>query len=214
MTMKEIEVKSLEWSEVIGRDDQYYKGISAPGYRIDWKGYGKGEGPYKLDKHGEFETLEAAKAAAQADFDARIRSALVERKAEPVALSADEIKFLIQLLKAKISEDQSKHSNGKLWGHEIVNMSAMQRLVARLSASPSPVDSREEVFDQIVAARKAHIDAVAAYNGRLEFVRAERERGNWLNVDPEYAAMSEAQSAFYRTVQELSDAALAEEPSA
>ncbi|MQW00681.1 hypothetical protein GHK46_26195 [Sinorhizobium medicae] len=66
MTMKEIEVKSREWSEVIGRDDQYYKGISAPGYRIDWRGYGKGEGPYKLDKHGEFETLEAAKAAAQA----------------------------------------------------------------------------------------------------------------------------------------------------
>ncbi|WP_234896379.1 hypothetical protein [Sinorhizobium meliloti] len=64
-----------------------------------------------------------------------------------------------------------------------------------------------EAFDKIVAARKAHVDAVAAYNARLEFVRAERERGNRLNVDPEYAAMSEAQSAFYRTVQELADAA-------
>ncbi|WP_234897211.1 hypothetical protein [Sinorhizobium medicae] len=68
--------------------------------------------------------------------------------------------------------------------------------------------SESGAFDTIVAARKAYVDAVAAYNARLEFVRAERERGNWLNVDPEYAAMSEAQSAFYRTVQELADAAI------
>ncbi|MDX0759572.1 restriction alleviation protein, Lar family [Sinorhizobium medicae] len=79
--------------------------------------------------------------------------------------------------------------------------------------APTPADtdaaqSGGEAFDKIVAARKAYVDAVAAYNARLEFVRAERERGNWLNVDPEYAAMSEAQSAFYRTVQDLADAAI------
>lgn len=239
MTMKEIEVKALEWRESrMGTGslvaphpfgENYVVHQTAEGYRSVGRG---------------FHTLDEAKAAAQSDYEARIRSALiekpavfasrydedlgecvsvevdppmlaklrervaVERKAEPVALSADEIKLLIPLLKAKISEDQSKHFNGKLWGHEIVNMSAMQRLVARLSASPSPVDSREEAFDQIVAARKAHIDAVAAYNARLEFVRVERERGNWLNVDPEYAAMSEAQRAFYRTVQDLADTAI------
>lgn len=88
--------------------------------------------------------------------------------------------------------------------------------ISRLRA-PADTDAAQSdggAFDKIVAARKAYVDAVAAYNARLEIVRAERERGNWLNVDPEYAAMSEAQSAFYRTVQELSDAALAEEPSA
>lgn len=87
---------------------------------------------------------------------------------------------------------------------------AKERLTSRASAS-ADTDSAQsggEAFDKIVAARKAHIDAVAAYNARLEFVRAERERGNWLNVDPEYAAMSEGQSAFYRTVQELADAAI------
>ena len=77
--------------------------------------------------------------------------------------------------------------------------------------SPADTDaaqSEAEAFDTIVAARKAYVDAVAVYNARLEFVRAERECGNWLNVDPEYAAMSEAQSAFYRTVQDLADAAI------
>ncbi|MGK9336026.1 hypothetical protein KXR65_08440 [Sinorhizobium meliloti] len=69
--------------------------------------------------------------------------------------------------------------------------------------------SKADAFDKIVAASEAYVDAAAAYNARLEFVRAERDRGNWLNVDPEYAAMSEAQSAFYRTVQELADGALA-----
>ncbi|WP_318867612.1 hypothetical protein [Sinorhizobium meliloti] len=87
---------------------------------------------------------------------------------------------------------------------------AIRRARAALS-TPADTDAAQsggEAFDKIVAARKAHIDAVAAYNARLEFVRAERERGNWLNVDPEYAAMSEGQSAFYRTVQELADAAI------
>ncbi|RVG14997.1 hypothetical protein CN234_03110 [Sinorhizobium meliloti] len=75
-------------------------------------------------------------------------------------------------------------------------------------ADTDGAQSEAEAFDTIVAARKAYVDAVAAYNARFEFVRAERERGNWLNVDPEYAAMSEAQSAFYCTVQELADAAI------
>lgn len=75
-------------------------------------------------------------------------------------------------------------------------------------ADTDPAQSEAEAFDTIVAARKAYVDAVAAYNTCLEFVRAEREHRNWLNVDPKYAAMSEAQSAFYRTVQELADAAI------
>lgn len=108
---------------------------------------------YKLDGHGEWATLKAAKAAAQSDYEARIRSCLLDK--------------------------------------------------------PEAV---EDAFDQIVAARKAHVDAVTAYNARLEFVRAERERGNWLTVDREYAAMAETQRAFHRLTQELADAALTHEP--
>ncbi|RVG81307.1 hypothetical protein [Sinorhizobium meliloti] len=76
------------------------------------------------------------------------------------------------------------------------------------SADTDAAQSEAEAFDTIVAVRKAYVDAVTAYNARLELLRTERERGSWLNVDPEYAAMSEAQSAFYRTVQELADAAI------
>lgn len=98
------------------------------------------------------------------------------------------------------------------WAHgfmkaEPAPLTLAQSLEDRPLYSTSPA-APVRAFDQIVAARKAYVDAVAAYNARLEFVRAERERGNWLNVDPEYAAMSEAQSAFYRTVQELADAAI------
>ena len=56
-------------------------------------------------------------------------------------LSDDESKLLIRVLKAKIKEDNSKHFNGKLWGHEIVDLAALERLLARLE-NPSPV-SRE-----------------------------------------------------------------------
>ena len=52
-------------------------------------------------------------------------------------LSTDEIKLLVPLLKTKISDDQSKHFNGKLWGHQIVDMAAMRRLVDRLEGKKS-----------------------------------------------------------------------------
>jgi rubrerythrin len=73
------------------------------------------------------------------------------------------------------------------------------------------VEEKAEAFDRIVVARKAHIDAVDAYNARLEFVRAERQRGNWLNVDPEFAASTSAQKEFHRVVNETTDLALRED---
>jgi hypothetical protein len=72
-----------------------------------------------------------------------------------------------------------------------------------------PVDVKARAFDMIVAARKVHVDAVAAYNARLELVRAERLRGNWqLNTDQEFKATSEAQSSLFRIVKDLCDNAL------
>lgn len=71
------------------------------------------------------------------------------------------------------------------------------------------VKVKAEAFDRIVAARKKHVDAVAAYNARREFANAERMRGSWaIKLDEEYHAMSDAQSEFHRTVQDLADAAL------
>lgn len=69
---------------------------------------------------------------------------------------------------------------------------------------------KAEAFDQIVAAHKKHVDAVNAYNERRKLVEAERARGNWrIKIDFEYRAMSDAQSEYFRTVQELADAAIA-----
>ncbi|WP_439604728.1 hypothetical protein [Shinella sp.] len=64
-------------------------------------------------------------------------------------------------------------------------------------------------FDRIVAARKAHVDAVSAYNARRALAQSERARGNWsIKLDAEYRTMSDAQSEFIRVAQEVADAAL------
>lgn len=69
-------------------------------------------------------------------------------------------------------------------------------------------------FDRIVAARKAHVDAVSAYNARLALAQSERARGNWsIKLDAEYRIMSDAQSEFIRVAQEVADAALKTEGS-
>lgn len=81
-------------------------------------------------------------------------------------------------------------------------ITALEKENAELRAALEP-------FTQIVAARKSYVDATAVYNTRLELVREERGRGNWaMKLDREYAAMSEAQSTWHRTAQELADAAL------
>ena len=64
-------------------------------------------------------------------------------------------------------------------------------------------------FGRIVAARKAHVEAVSAYNARHALAQSERARGNWsIKLDAEYRTMSDAQSEFIRVAQEVADAAL------
>lgn len=81
------------------------------------------------------------------------------------------------------------------------------------SDTPAPSQhlwGKADAFDRIVAAQKTVIETVSNYNGRLEIVRAERDRGNWsMNVDAEYHAMSDAKSDFTRTVQVETSAAIA-----
>lgn len=73
-------------------------------------------------------------------------------------------------------------------------------------ASPAPAS---EPIAVLAAARKAHMDALDAYNARVKLVRAERERGNHsMNVNAENRAMSHAQSAFIKAAQDIADAAL------
>lgn len=92
---------------------------------------------------------------------------------------------------------------------------AAQAQSGETPAPSSRLEAKAEAFDRIVAARKAHVDAVQAYNARLEFVRAERERGTrGLNVDAEYRAMDEGASALDKMVRDLADAALTSEGSA
>lgn len=79
--------------------------------------------------------------------------------------------------------------------------------------TPAPqthMTGKSEAFDLIVAARRKHVDAVNAYNERRKLVEAERARGNWnIKLGFEYSAMSDAQSEYHRTVQELADSAIA-----
>lgn len=64
-------------------------------------------------------------------------------------------------------------------------------------------------FDRIAAARKAHVEAVSAYNARHALAQSERARGNWsIKLDAEYRTMSDAQSEFIRVALEVADAAL------
>ncbi|EHK77735.1 hypothetical protein SM0020_12445 [Sinorhizobium meliloti CCNWSX0020] len=78
------EVKQLEWKFLATPPSgEEYASSSVGTYFIefDYKRF-----PVKLHSWqlGTFATIEAAKSAAQADYEARIRSALIERKAEPL----------------------------------------------------------------------------------------------------------------------------------
>lgn len=89
-----VEVKPLVWDEPSGHGvSPYYWAIGAKtplkGYRIDWEGYGLDHtnhaGPFKLMDIGSYPTIEAAKAAAEADYRQRILSTLSLPAQEPVA---------------------------------------------------------------------------------------------------------------------------------
>jgi len=90
---------------------------------------------------------------------------------------------------------------------------AITALRARQTPAPQvpPEVLRQVVaFNEIAAARKAHVDAVEAYNARRALVMKERERGEWgLSLDSEYQAMCAAQSEFIGVAQRVADAALA-----
>ena len=80
------------------------------------------------------------------------------------------------------------------------------------SSNALEIEWKAEAFDMIVAARKKHIDAIAAYNARRELSNAERRRGNWtIKLDAEYHAMNDAQVELYSTVQDACSAAISQE---
>ena len=66
-------------------------------------------------------------------------------------------------------------------------------------------------FEQIVAARKAHVDAVNAYNDKYYKVEAARKNGDFSqNLSEEYTEMEHAHRRFIAIAQRLADEALAE----
>ncbi|MEY9198727.1 hypothetical protein ABIA16_003843 [Sinorhizobium fredii] len=124
-------------------------------------------------------TLDYAKAAAQSDFDARIRSALVVSTppADPVAAQAgwqlvpkddDRREFSDSALPAamisagadvleKASDDLRNYVAGETidWDY---GMEAVAVYRAMLSASPSPVDSRDGLIERLVGAAEKTLD--------------------------------------------------------
>lgn len=103
-----------------------------------------------------------------------------------------------------------------LCGELRLNRGSHQDLINRARAvlnTPSPqsnVEGKAEAFDRIVAARKKHVDAVAAYNARREYVKSLPFEARF-NLDAEHRAFSDAQSEFIKVAQEVADAALAAE---
>lgn len=119
------EVRTLSGETVFGIPVAAYMEHTEFGskFATHWSTIPKHKNPVRLFSEHDVSTILSAAAEA------------MHREGEDVALSSDEVKLLIPLLKAKITEDQSKHLNGKLWGHEIVNMALIQRLVAKISAA-------------------------------------------------------------------------------
>lgn len=66
------------------------------------------------------------------------------------------------------------------------------------------MDDREIAVSEWFAAHDGYHKRSAAYNTRLELVRAERERGNWtMNCQVEYALLNEAQNKALAADEEL-----------
>jgi hypothetical protein len=70
-----------------------------------------------------------------------------------------------------------------------------------------PDDTPSSSFNRIVEARRKHVDAVAVYNARREYLHSLPFEARF-NLDAEYRAMSDAQSEFIKTAQDVADAAL------
>lgn len=202
-----VEVKALEWGETSYGSPEAYSVVGV--YRLNRAGGGgwsvsiKSEVLHDSDGRTNFATVEAAKAAAQADYEQRVLSAL-RSPPEPVRDAPEPVKELVPTQRL----DQLIGS-GDPSSAEIHDMAVELILRRRASPPDGELVRKAEAFDQIVAVRKRFVEATAAYNARLEFVKAERARGNWsIKLDREYEAVSEAQAAYYRTVQELSDRAV------
>lgn len=216
-----VKVKPLEWNPY--RAETPFGWYEINDQRDVPEGDLKGRMPFllcgsRLD-YSRHATLEAARAAAQADYEARILSALT-----PQAGDNADVEDRALLIARNTLKNEARRA-GPLTIGEIDDVFArLNRTVFSHPCTSTPVVSQNapaledkggDAFAQIVAARKVVIDATAAYNARLAVARAERDRGNWsIKVDPEYHAMCDAQSAFHRTVQDLADAALSPEPEA
>ncbi|WLS01693.1 hypothetical protein [Shinella oryzae] len=142
---------------------------------------------------------DAAKAAAQADYEQRIRSALVYVPAvesEPVAY---------------LRLDNRTDIDGETYtGLQMSDVSDERAFPVYAHPPLREGEDSAEVFARIVAARKAYVEATEAYNARLALVNSERANGNWsMRVDDEARAMWDAQSAFIKAAQDETDAALA-----
>ena len=85
-----------------------------------------------------------------------------------------------------------------------------ERIMSAIEPAGVGVETaKAEAFDKIVAARRKHVDAVAAYNARRELATAERMRGSWaIKLDDEYRVMHDAQSELFAVMQSVCDAAL------
>lgn len=93
----------------------------------------------------------------------------------------------------------------KMWKWSVLAAAELEEAVNQIpSAQPSPDVAA------LVEARIAEIEAVEAYNSKLERVKRKRGNGDWTDgVEVEYRAMCDAQSVFIRAAAAFADATLA-----
>lgn len=213
----EVKIKPLEWRQQ--EPDVFVAETSLVGVYSIW--------PQKSVEwrcsltEGIFPSSDAAKAAAQADYEQRIRSALVDVPVEPVnrkfklgdhvckTKGSSWVGHVVGFYSTELTPVGYAVESSRERGSVQIYPEAALKLIGPASPLREGEDSAE-AFARIVSARKAYVDAAETYNTRLSLVNSERAKGNWsMRVDDEARAMWDAQSAFIKAAEEETDAALA-----
>lgn len=156
MTMKEIEVKALEWRETKTDDGR-------PQWHSDWfetitlmgSQYGKCERYWLFHAREGFATLEAAKAAAQEHHESRIRSCLLD-KPEAVEVVGRRDALIERLMKA-LEAAETYVIDGVTTAKQNLEMNAAYP--ARKPRYEAELQEARDIYAECQAARRAALAA-------------------------------------------------------
>jgi hypothetical protein len=197
-----VKVKGLEWSDLPANSDSYAGADALLWYRIisidqEWHVMVDGKAP-SISRHPNRQT---AKAAAQADYEGRILSA-IEQEQEP-AYTPKMIEYdregdsCVEFVKA----DVPTVTRGPLTGELLMSMDRTEIVGLRVFLSPSVCKGK---VTEDVPANDVRFKGKAAYARALDIADALIDRAYGLDVPPEW-------NKAYRDVQRAASSALSQE---